>query len=428
MSRRLHLSTVGRCLAASAALLLVTATPAAADPVPPSEPSQATAPLEFVDAAQATADDLTGLDEPISYAEYAAARGDSREPVPAQATLPHPGEAELRKQCALQTGPAQHPKGWIASRFTSCQKRPYDLVLRDKRGTKTIGRLWFDMWTLGFATDGERRVDYYTSIENIRVQTVGGEDARKWRVGQHFRHDIYASGSDPDATVIRPQTTQRDELLKAWDATPRWALTYTSPDKGPQHANGNQQRVSSTVYLDVTADSPNATPYAQAVAHHSNVRYDYAGPVVGKHKGTVFKEARVDLALSRKAPEIKASTQHIYDALKRPELTFPSFASKTVPGEKEPLHRLIDKKRQDDQREKSIKECRKVWGNYTGTGLECDEYPFASTKEGSLAGDSRFSVRLIDGKDNNFGGQRINEMYSANRVLDGDPFYVKITN
>ncbi|WP_435811908.1 NucA/NucB deoxyribonuclease domain-containing protein [Streptomyces massasporeus] len=28
--------------------------------------------------------------------------------------------------------------------------------------------------------------------------------------------------------------------------------------------------------------------------------------------------------------------------------------------------------------------------------MECDEYPFASTQEGSTKGDNRFSVRLID--------------------------------
>ncbi|MFI1954269.1 hypothetical protein ACH437_20835 [Streptomyces xinghaiensis] len=43
-------------------------------------------------------------------------------------------------------------------------------------------------------------------------------------------------------------------------------------------------------------------------------------------------------------------------------------------------------------------------------------------------GDNRFSVRLIDGKDNRKGGNRLDEMYTLNRVLDGDPFYVKITN
>jgi hypothetical protein len=41
---------------------------------------------------------------------------------------------------------------------------------------------------------------------------------------------------------------------------------------------------------------------------------------------------------------------------------------------------------------------------------------------------NRFSIRLIDGKDNRKGGERLNEMYTLNRVLNDDPFYVKITN
>ncbi|MEU6097836.1 NucA/NucB deoxyribonuclease domain-containing protein [Streptomyces sp. NPDC047079] len=81
-----------------------------------------------------------------------------------------------------------------------------------------------------------------------------------------------------------------------------------------------------------------------------------------------------------------------------------------------------------ENRKKSIGECKKVWGDYTGSGLECDEYPFASTKEGSTKGDNRFSVRLIDGKDNRKGGERLNQVYTLNRILDGDPFYVKITD
>ncbi|MFE2026518.1 NucA/NucB deoxyribonuclease domain-containing protein [Streptomyces hygroscopicus] len=73
-------------------------------------------------------------------------------------------------------------------------------------------------------------------------------------------------------------------------------------------------------------------------------------------------------------------------------------------------------------------ECNDVWGDYSGTDLQCDEYPFASTKEGSNKGDDRYSVRLIEGTDNESGGWRLNSMYTLNRILDGDPFYVKITN
>ncbi|MGI5484726.1 NucA/NucB deoxyribonuclease domain-containing protein [Streptomyces lavendofoliae] len=74
-----------------------------------------------------------------------------------------------------------------------------------------------------------------------------------------------------------------------------------------------------------------------------------------------------------------------------------------------------------------MKECKKVWGDYSTTRIQCDEYPFASTYEGSLKGDNRFSVRLIEGTDNEAGGRMLNSVYISNRILDGDPFYVQIT-
>ncbi|MFF7737468.1 NucA/NucB deoxyribonuclease domain-containing protein [Streptomyces sp. NPDC007984] len=70
-------------------------------------------------------------------------------------------------------------------------------------------------------------------------------------------------------------------------------------------------------------------------------------------------------------------------------------------------------------------ECKKAWGDYAGSGLECDEYPFASTKEGSTKGDNRISVRLIDGKANRKGGERQRDVHPQPRpgrrpLLRGD--------
>ncbi|MFF8659204.1 NucA/NucB deoxyribonuclease domain-containing protein [Streptomyces huasconensis] len=353
----------------------------------------------------------------------AAASGYSWKPPPSpprnSPTSTHRGRCPTtpgRKECADRAEKAKAAKGWIKSRFESCQKRPHDLVLRGKQGTQSTGRLWFDQWILGFAYVGSRRVDYISSSENIRVQATPNDDANKWCVGQHFSHTCNAGSSDPNPAVTAPQSTSRDELLGVRDRTPQWMLTYTSPDKGAFDPK-DEQKGSTLVMMGLTADSPNASPYSQVNSYHSNVRFDYAGQIAGKHKGTVFTESRVELTMSRKDSAVKESALHIYDAQKRPERTFPSFVGKSVPGEKEPLHRLVDKKKQDENRDKSIKECTKVWGSYTGSGLECDEYPFASTKEGSTKGDNRFSVRLIDGKDNRRGGERINEMYTLNRVL-----------
>ncbi|GGV28683.1 hypothetical protein GCM10010260_81500 [Streptomyces filipinensis] len=135
----------------------------------------------------------------------------------------------------------------------------------------------------------------------------------------------------------------------------------------------------------------------------------------------MFTQARVELVMSKKDTSVKESAPHTYDALYRPERTFPCWVGKTVPGTKEPLHRLVDKEKQRQNRKHSIKECQKVWGDYSGTDLQCDEYPFAPTKEGSTKGDDRFSVHLIDGEDNETGGRRLDRMYTLNRVVDGAP-------
>ncbi|MGW7258536.1 NucA/NucB deoxyribonuclease domain-containing protein [Streptomyces sp. NPDC054834] len=423
MNTRSTLARLARGAITATALALLAAVTTAAHPAPAADAADPGSAV-FVDAASVPAEQLRGFDQPIPLADYLRTHGSTTLARPT-AGDPSPPDDDLRQQCASHAAQAKTTAGWTKSRFESCQKRPYDLVLRDTRGTTTIGRLWFDQWILGFSYDGSRRVDYIASIENIRVQPTPTEDATKWRLGQHFRSSINASTSDPDPQVTEPQTKERDELLGEWDRNPQWTLTYTSPDKGPLFDQGNLQRVNSTVTMDLTASSPNAAPFTEGVDnYHSNVRYDYAGKSAGKYKGTVFTSARVELVMSQKDPAVNESALHIYDALNRPERTFPSWPGKTVPGAKEPLHR--DSTKIDANRKKSISECKKVWGDYSGSRLECDEYPFASTKEGSTKGDNRFSVRLIDGPDNRKGGERLNEMYTLNRMLDGDPFYVKI--
>ncbi|MYU24325.1 NucA/NucB deoxyribonuclease domain-containing protein [Streptomyces sp. SID8352] len=414
---------------ATAAVLILLAAGTATVQATPIASDTAVDGTVFVEAVSLPANELRSLDQPIPYAEYAGTRT-PRTAARQSAAGAEPGdEIDLRRQCASHATQAKAVTGWVKSRFESCQKRPFDLVLRDVRGTTTLGRLWFDQWILGFTYDGSRRVDYVASIENIRVQPIPTEDATKWRLGQHFRHNINASKSDPDPRVTAPRTKERDELLGGWDRKPQWSLSYTSPDKGALFDQGNQQRVYSTVSMDLSASSPKAAPFTGGRGvYSSSVRYDYAGKIAGKHKGTVFTRARVELVMSQKDPGVNESALHIHDALNRPERTFPSWPGKSVPGTKEPLHRLVNKEKQKENRKRSIKECEKVWGDYSGTKLQCDEYPFASTQEGSTKGDNRFSVRLIDGADNETGGRRLDQMYTLNRMLSGDAFYMKITN
>ncbi|WP_239569322.1 hypothetical protein [Streptomyces sp. G44] len=196
MTFRTTLLRLARGTAATAALaMLAVVSPAVAQPDATGHAGNGE--RVFVDASTVPAAELAGLNTPQSLADYTRHHNTRLAPQ-RPATAPDAGDpADLRKQCAERAEKAEGAKGWIKSRFESCREHPYDLILRNKQGTQSIGRLWFDQWILGFAYDGSRRVDYVSGVENIRVQATPDEDATKWRVGQHFSHTINAGSSDP---------------------------------------------------------------------------------------------------------------------------------------------------------------------------------------------------------------------------------------
>jgi len=80
---------------------------------------------------------------------------------------------------------------------------------------------------------------------------------------------------------------------------------------------------------------------------------------------------------------------------------------------------------------KSAGYCRKYWGTgYSQNNtMQCDEYPFQSTYQGSAmggAGTSHFSVQVIPTDQNRAGGAELNDFYNAQRILDQDKFYVDV--
>ena len=80
------------------------------------------------------------------------------------------------------------------------------------------------------------------------------------------------------------------------------------------------------------------------------------------------------------------------------------------------------------------KVCKDVWGiEYEPEKFNCDEYPFASTREGAYTSTDEGrqvwhgSARPIEGGDNQLSGTWMNtDFYKVHRVLDGDPFVVKL--
>ncbi|MFI6318782.1 NucA/NucB deoxyribonuclease domain-containing protein [Nonomuraea sp. NPDC050556] len=88
------------------------------------------------------------------------------------------------------------------------------------------------------------------------------------------------------------------------------------------------------------------------------------------------------------------------------------------------LHREADEAQQRRNRDKA---CSTRVTGPRPAGMSCDEYPFATTQEGgdTLPAEARGWSWVPEGEQNSQGGL-VTGFYKANRVLDGDPFYVQV--
>ncbi|SCF18887.1 Deoxyribonuclease NucA/NucB [Micromonospora carbonacea] len=341
-------------------------------------------------------------------------------------------EVDLRTECSEHLGEAgATPKGWLRDRMLQCfSGRKY--VSAVGFDGEPWGEISWDMWILGYANHGVRQVDYLISMENITYFSLPGKTVN-WA---QARFDINFNGCSVQMNC--PSQTDLSDTVLGWEVRPSRSLTFSS---GNSIGSGSDFRVPASLTMNhrfTPAASDNLTPSMQTGMFESNIRFDSAGrTVVGRDYGSVFVDAPLVYVLSLSEDAVKYSARHIYDAQNNPERTFPSWVGKTVPGGsmQDPLTRLTDQAKISENRDASIKVCKDVWGdNYAAGGLQCDEYPFASTYQGgkygpdSSGGLLRFSARPIPGDDNNAGGgSRLGQkFYWENRILDGEAFSVRI--
>ncbi|MEV0401068.1 NucA/NucB deoxyribonuclease domain-containing protein [Actinoallomurus sp. NPDC050550] len=96
-----------------------------------------------------------------------------------------------------------------------------------------------------------------------------------------------------------------------------------------------------------------------------------------------------------------------------------------VPGDKaRALHHITDEAQQRRNREAM---CGRRHTGPRPAGKSCDEYPFASAREGGgTVGGMGSGWAWVPAKEQNSQGGLISGFYNADRVLDGDPFYVEV--
>lgn len=339
---------------------------------------------------------------------------------------------DLRTECSEHLEEAgATAKGWLRDRMLQCFSARKYVSARGFDG-EPWGEISWDMWVLGYANHGVRQVDYLISMENFNYFSLPGKTVN-WAQAQF---EIEFNGCSVQMSC--PSQADLKDTVAGWIARSSRSLTFSSSNN---LGSGVDFRVHAWLTMDhhfIPATSDSLTSSMQAGMFESRIRFDSAGrTVVGRDYGSVFTDAPLVYVLSLSEDAVKYSARHIYDAQNHPERTFPSWVGKTVPGGsmEDPLTRLTDQGKIKENRDESIKVCKDVWGeNYAQGGLQCDEYPFASTYQGGKYGPAnnggflRFSARPIPGDDNNAGGgTRLGQkFYWENRILDGEAFYVRI--
>ncbi|MBQ1051851.1 hypothetical protein KBX50_25735 [Micromonospora sp. C51] len=333
-----------------------------------------------------------------------------------------PEDEAFKAECESQDA-ALDEAGWFRDRYSQCARRNWIITIFVNN--VPTGTVTSEITMLGFGSNGNREVRYVVFVDDIRKT-----NAPTLVLDTMFIRVSFLGCNA--ALVACPTIPSRDAAVAAWRLQEDWSITFASPDI----SGGGPQIVPQTLHLNLYAHSPAQPEFSWSPSIDTSVsrtRYDSAD-YVGASRGAVFTDYRLVFEVDVNDPTQDESALHILQAQEHPMLTFPSWVGKTVPGKTTPLTRMHNKANNDANRNKSVAMCKSIWGEYDGLIQNCDEYPFASTYEGSYTGAptsadlQRYSVRVIDAADNQHVGRDLleNGFYKANRVLNGDQFFVKV--
>ncbi|RSM38350.1 hypothetical protein DMB66_59070, partial [Actinoplanes sp. ATCC 53533] len=266
--------------------------------------------------------------------------------------------ADLRTDCANHDTEAARERGWARSRFEQCHHLDLDLELKKVGTNAHVGWIYLDLWVLATATDGERKVTYDVSVEEVGISTQ--LNAALGYITVNFTGCSTANVSCTGTPLFR------SEDIESWFNQPKLAtIVATSPN---DVGSGTYKTVDllATMSLNAEYRDGQTIPYNNAAAVLNASRFDSAGSLLGngKHHGAVFTDFVPVLDLNGRAgSDHEAEAKHVRDALQRPELTFPSFVGKGVPGgvgSGRPLHRLMNAAAANQNHTGSVSICRDV--------------------------------------------------------------------
>ncbi|MEU4403034.1 LamG-like jellyroll fold domain-containing protein [Streptosporangium sp. NPDC023963] len=368
----------------------------------------------------------------------------------ASTSLLAPRDRITPHECFEHQEQADREEGWVKNRFAWCQIGKYTAFRAIPQEPVQYSEINVMLIGATFRNTGTR---------NVPPQAATGRDI----VVDVYVYDVETSGPLPPTKLFllgmdignKPHCNH----IQTWQGNPitnhrtktiaDWKLGKSSIVPAFQarlhcdleHAPTDNGHFMVATKFEHYARYPN-WPLIRAYnrGDHAVVRCDSSSDI-NSDGGCIFNDVLSSVLLKRGQGYDKAYA-HYWKACYNSADTYPhsSEATKGLPGcatyssNKPPpsdsrLHRVREPHQGNNNARAQLR-CNSLWPNYTTPGLECDEYPFASTKERSAATDQarRFSVCTIPGTggdDNGVAGRALNRFYLNERIITGDEYFLR---
>lgn len=198
------------------------------------------------------------------------------------------------------------------------------------------------------------------------------------------------------ARSCKPSAAQTKRVSKGH--TTRYSFSISSIGK---HTNTHKP------VLIITSTAPGYAPAMNEAPAMRTVRCDSDRSIRLK-RGCVYPSIVPNFSISRSSPKWGAMAKHVYSAQR---------TLQGKPGYAKPLHRTTSAQARTNRKKTCPSSLTRP------KGYECDEYPYASSKEGGSTIGKTQSRKMIPRSHNQDGGKQLQKFYDSNRILPGDAFY-----
>ncbi|MGW4963212.1 LamG-like jellyroll fold domain-containing protein [Nonomuraea sp. NPDC004186] len=396
-----------------------------------------------------TTDDSTG-----EWSSWQALRVTTEESPAKRSTASTAAAASRLEECRARENPRD--LGEATNRYSYCWYQYRDYTTFNGTTHRSVGYIRYRVTVLGTLNPNSRTFKYEAYIDDLTPwgQAFGWND--ELRVGfsisnEELRPDG-TSNCKPDPSNIHRTATFSQ--WRGYDDHVVVEATFTSPyntkTKASEQRNYCQVRVWG--YNPQALKNPRITYRMK-----SNLRCDSAMYVT--NSGCVYYWSIPHMVI-RPSTTYPQQVNHLAYAIWYPDGTDPqtdhrgrSLLPKDIPGGDlhDRITRTGDENLNARNRGRSVRTCVRIHGSgYAATYARthpgpngapgnpgnCDEFPFASVREGSTARDpgtkkflDNYSVAVIDGKQNvDWGSKVLGTWYNNERIIDGDEFWIKLTD